>query len=54
MLSDRDREVRRLNLLIQKYHKCLKDHDMTDGDISEYVYISEGEIDSEGDYDDKV
>jgi hypothetical protein len=30
MLRDKDRELRRLKMLIGKYHKCLQDHDLTD------------------------
>ena len=30
MLRDKDHEMRKLKLLITKYHCCLKDHDLTD------------------------
>lgn len=43
MLRDKDRELRRLKVLIGKYHKCLQDHDLTDAQIAQIISLEETE-----------
>ena len=44
LLKTNDYEKRKQKLLISKYHQCLRDHDMNDDEISEFVYLCENEI----------
>ena len=44
LLISSDNEQRRLKLLISKYHQCLKDHDLTDTEIAEFVQIDQSEL----------
>lgn len=44
MLRQKDKGLRRQKQLIDKYHQCLRDHDMTDEQIKEFVYLSDTEF----------
>lgn len=49
MLREKDVEQRKLKLLISKYHQCLRDHDLTDDQITEFVYLNEEELNLDSD-----
>lgn len=53
MLKQKDKEIKKLHKVADKYHSVLKDHDLTDLQIQKLVHVSDSELhsDSDGDCD---
>jgi len=51
LLKQKDHEIKKLHKVVDKYHSVLKDHDLTDLQITKYVHVSDSELHSDSDGD---